>query len=145
MVSALCACILWLGIVTYFNYPVSSTHSIIGALLAFGLIETNFDFSVINWDIIVQTAISWFAAPILAAVLSNLFARFVDFLFKQTQIKKARSVFKFALLFSIVITVLTLFLFIGKCHTKTKQNMCCFCFCFNFCLSCFCKTRCDFT
>ena len=47
MIAALLAAGLWLQIASYFGWPVSTTHSIVGAVVGFGSVALGI--SVINW------------------------------------------------------------------------------------------------
>ena len=47
MVCALLAAAVWLNIASWFGMPVSTTHSIVGAILGFGLLKAGMD--NINW------------------------------------------------------------------------------------------------
>ncbi|SCP05361.1 sodium-dependent phosphate transporter, putative [Plasmodium ovale] len=70
MFSALMGATIWLAIATCFGLPVSTTHSIIGALLGFGLAAGHS--KSIKWEKIHSIVISWFAAPILAGSCSAI-------------------------------------------------------------------------
>lgn len=68
MVSALLAAGVWLQIATTFGLPVSTTHSIIGALIGFGLVAVGT--SAVNWGTAAAVAASWVVSPVLGAVLA---------------------------------------------------------------------------
>ncbi|CDU20210.1 solute carrier 20, member 1 [Plasmodium yoelii] len=70
MFSALVGASLWLAIATCLGLPVSTTHSIVGALLGFGLSAGHAD--SIKWAKIQSIVISWFAAPLLAGSCSAI-------------------------------------------------------------------------
>ncbi|SBS87853.1 phosphate transporter, partial [Plasmodium malariae] len=70
MFSALMGATIWLAIATCFGLPVSTTHSIIGALMGFGLAAGHN--KSIKWEKIHSIVISWFAAPILAGSCSAM-------------------------------------------------------------------------
>ena len=57
MISALIAAALWLHIASYLGWPVSTTHSIVGGVVGFGIIAGGMD--VINWGKIGQVILSW--------------------------------------------------------------------------------------
>jgi len=68
MIGMLCALIsvsLWLAIATAFSLPVSTTHSVVGAVLGFGLCVPWAD---IQWIELVKIIISWFLSPALSSV-----------------------------------------------------------------------------
>ena len=63
MVSALLSAGVWLQIATAFGLPVSTTHSIIGALIGFGLVAVGS--AAVNWETVGQVAASWVVSPLL--------------------------------------------------------------------------------
>jgi len=63
MVSALLAAGVWLQLATAFGLPVSTTHSIIGALIGFGLVAVGG--AAVNWGTVGQVAASWVVSPVL--------------------------------------------------------------------------------
>ncbi|KAK2195593.1 Phosphate transporter [Babesia duncani] len=61
----------WLVISTWFGMPVSTTHSIIGALAGFGVASGRVD--SIYWMQILYIIISWLVLPISAVLISGTF------------------------------------------------------------------------
>jgi len=70
MIAALLAAGTWLNIASYKGWPVSTTHSIVGAVLGFGIIFSGF--SSIHWDKVSQIAASWVVSPLLSGAISFL-------------------------------------------------------------------------
>ena len=68
MVSALLAAGVWLQIATAFGLPVSTTHSIIGALIGFGLVAVGS--AAVDWTTVGQVAASWVVSPLLGGGLA---------------------------------------------------------------------------
>jgi solute carrier family 20 (sodium-dependent phosphate transporter) len=68
MLATLGGCAIWLLIATYAKLPVSTTHSIVGATVGFGLIARGT--SGIQWNSLITIALSWVVSPILAGVIS---------------------------------------------------------------------------
>ena len=81
MIVALISTAGWLALATWKKLPVSTTHSIIGAVMGFGLVEYGFVDGVV-WakdksefpyvSGVVPVFISWFASPLIAGTLSVL-------------------------------------------------------------------------
>ncbi len=72
MLSALMSAATWLLIATYNGWPVSTTHSIIGAVLGFGLVGVGYQH--ILWGSLLNIAMSWVLTPIVAIMLAyNIF------------------------------------------------------------------------
>ena len=70
MIAALLAAGTWLNIASYKGWPVSTTHSIVGAVLGFGIIFSGL--SSIHWDKVSQIAASWVVSPLLSGAISFL-------------------------------------------------------------------------
>lgn len=79
MLSALIAAGVWLQIASYYGWPVSTTHSIVGALVGFGAVVAGVE--AIYWDNVAFIASSWILSPLFGGVLS-----FVIFDFLRRQI-----------------------------------------------------------
>ncbi|MYH57381.1 MAG: inorganic phosphate transporter [Boseongicola sp. SB0675_bin_26] len=68
MLSALLAASVWLTVASAFGWPVSTTHSIVGAIIGFAVVTIGFE-AVHWWDVAVIAA-SWVFTPVLAGVMS---------------------------------------------------------------------------
>lgn len=68
MLSALLSAGLWLLIATNRGWPVSTTHSIVGAIIGFGAITIGID--AIHWFEVLKIASSWVVTPILAGFIA---------------------------------------------------------------------------
>lgn len=68
MLSALLAGALWLNIATAVGAPVSTTHSIVGAVLGAGVAAKGF--AIVNWSSMSAIASSWVISPILGGLVA---------------------------------------------------------------------------
>ncbi len=68
--SALLAAALWVSFATWKSLPVSTTHSIVGAMIGFGIMAGGF--SVINWAKLAAVVMSWVISPVFSLVISYL-------------------------------------------------------------------------
>jgi PiT family inorganic phosphate transporter len=68
MVSALLAAAIWLHLATYMGLPVSTTHSIVGAVVGFGLVGGGI--GAIKWIKILYVVASWLFSPILGGAIA---------------------------------------------------------------------------
>ena len=68
MLSALLAAGLWLQFASYFGWPVSTTHSIIGAIIGFGIVYGGM--SAVHWDQVGTIAVSWIISPLMSGIIS---------------------------------------------------------------------------
>ncbi len=75
MLSALLAAGVWLQAASYFGWPVSTTHSIVGAIIGFGCIYGGL--SAVHWDKVGTIAASWVVSPLLSGTISFLIFQFV--------------------------------------------------------------------
>lgn len=70
MLAALLASAIWLHLATALGMPVSTTHSIVGAVAGFGL--TQFGASSVDWATMSKIVLSWFISPLSGAILGYL-------------------------------------------------------------------------
>ncbi len=70
MFAALLAAGLWVLVATLTELPVSSTHSIVGAIMGFGLVAGGPE--VINWRTMGGVVLSWIISPFAAATIAFL-------------------------------------------------------------------------
>ncbi len=68
MLSALLAAAAWLQLASYFGWPVSTTHSIVGAIVGFGLITGGVH--AVKWPKLFSITMSWVVSPILSAIIA---------------------------------------------------------------------------
>jgi PiT family inorganic phosphate transporter len=66
--SALLAAALWVGFATWKSLPVSTTHSIVGAMIGFGIMAGGF--AVINWSQLAAVVLSWVISPVFSLILA---------------------------------------------------------------------------
>ena len=71
MISSLFAAGVWLLIASLRGWPVSTTHTIVGAIVGFGIYYLGFD--QVNWDVVNNIAISWITSPLSSAIVAALF------------------------------------------------------------------------
>lgn len=66
--AALLAAALWLTFATWKRMPVSTTHSIVGAMTGFGIAAGGF--GIVQWDTMGRIAASWVISPLAGAVVA---------------------------------------------------------------------------
>jgi len=74
--SAMLAASLWVNFATWKSLPVSTTHSIVGAMIGFGIIAGGF--SVINWVKLAAVVLSWIISPIFSLVISYFLFKIIS-------------------------------------------------------------------
>jgi PiT family inorganic phosphate transporter len=70
MLAALLAAAVWLMIASWRGWPVSTTHSIVGAVVGFAVAGIGVD--AVHWGKIAQIAASWVISPALGGFLAYL-------------------------------------------------------------------------
>jgi len=73
MMAALLASALWLNLASIFGQPVSTTHSIVGAVFGFGFVAGG----AVSWGMMGKIVSSWLISPIASGVLAFYLFRFV--------------------------------------------------------------------
>jgi PiT family inorganic phosphate transporter len=68
MLSALLAAAIWLIVASRFGWPVSTSHTIVGAVVGFGAMRLGLD--SINWDVMSNIALSWIFSPVLGGLIA---------------------------------------------------------------------------
>ncbi len=66
--SALLAAALWVSFATWKSLPVSTTHSIVGAMIGFGIMGGGF--SVVQWGKLLAVVASWIISPVFSLVIA---------------------------------------------------------------------------
>jgi PiT family inorganic phosphate transporter len=69
MFSALLAAGLWVHLATHFALPVSTTHSIVGAVIGFGILAVGF--GSVSWGKVGTITLSWVISPLAGAVIGG--------------------------------------------------------------------------
>lgn len=76
-VGALAGTAFWLIVATVFHFPVSTTHSAVGATVGFSLVLKGAD--GINWMTILKIVASWIISPAMAGAVSVVFYLFIKY------------------------------------------------------------------
>ena len=82
MLSALLAAGVWLLIASRFGWPVSTTHTIIGAVVGFAAIGIGTH--AVQWPQVARIAMSWVVSPVLAGAIAWALFRSVQLLILDT-------------------------------------------------------------
>ncbi len=73
MIACLLAAGIWLQVASYFGWPVSTTHAIVGAVVGFGIVVVGVH--EIDWLEVGRIASSWVISPLFAAAFAYLLFR----------------------------------------------------------------------
>ena len=83
MLASLLAAGIWLLIASYFGWPVSTTHSIVGAIVGFAAVGIGAD--VVQWPKVASIVASWIVSPVMAGTIAFLLFTSVRKLILQTE------------------------------------------------------------
>ena len=76
MMAALLAAAVWLHIATMLGMPVSTTHSIVGAVAGFGIVAAGW--SAVHWCTMGQIVASWFISPLFGGIFSFILFKLIS-------------------------------------------------------------------
>lgn len=70
MLASLLAAGIWLVAATFLSWPVSATHSIVGAIIGFAVVGIGA--SAVAWHVVINIVMSWLVTPLLGGVIAYL-------------------------------------------------------------------------
>ncbi|MEJ2095987.1 MAG: inorganic phosphate transporter [Deltaproteobacteria bacterium] len=73
--SALLAAALWVSFATWKSLPVSTTHSIVGAMIGFGIMAGGF--GTVNWGKLGAVVLSWVVSPIFSLIIAFIMFKII--------------------------------------------------------------------
>jgi PiT family inorganic phosphate transporter len=90
MLASLLSAGIWLLVAAHFGWPVSTTHSIVGAIVGFAAVGLGMD--AVRWGKIAFIVSSWVVSPLIAGVLAYALFRSVQqlILIADQPLEKAR-------------------------------------------------------
>ena len=83
MLASLLAAGTWLLIASYNGWPVSTTHSIVGAIVGFAAVGISVD--AVSWTKVTSIVSSWIVSPLMAGIISFMIFRSVHHLILNTE------------------------------------------------------------
>jgi PiT family inorganic phosphate transporter len=91
-IASLLAAAIWVTLSTWKSMPISTTHSIVGALMGFGIIAGGI--AAVNWGKVGMVAASWVLSPVFGCILAFIiFKIIVKLIFtKEQPVKSAKIV-----------------------------------------------------
>jgi PiT family inorganic phosphate transporter len=76
MLASLVAAGIWLFIASRAGWPVSTTHTIVGAIVGFAVVGIGVD--SVNWGKVQSIALSWVISPVMSGIISYILFRSVQ-------------------------------------------------------------------
>ncbi|MCZ6499667.1 MAG: inorganic phosphate transporter [Gammaproteobacteria bacterium] len=110
MLAALAAAGSWLWIASRKGWPVSTTHSIVGAIVGFAIVGIGID--AVNWGKIGEIVASWIITPMIAGLAAYLIYSSVQLLIigRDNPLERARRYVPVYIFFAgFTITLVTIF------------------------------------
>jgi len=106
MTSALLGTSLWLQAASYFGWPVSTTHAIVGSILGFGVLVGGWE--ALQWAEVISIAVSWVVSPLVSGIIAYLIFNILQkkILYAMNPIEAARQLLPF--FFFIVFATFTI-------------------------------------
>ncbi len=91
MMAALLAAAVLINVATWAGAPISTTHSIVGAVMGAGIAAAGF--SAVNWGMVAGITASWVISPLLGAVIAAGFLLLVKetIIYRDDKIAAART------------------------------------------------------
>jgi PiT family inorganic phosphate transporter len=88
--SALLASAIWVHLATFLGAPISTTHSIVGAVLGAGVAAVGM--SAVDWTIVASIVLSWVVSPLMGGIIAAAFLAFVktNLIYQDNKIVAAR-------------------------------------------------------
>jgi len=109
MTASLLSAAIWLNYSSWTGMPVSTTHSIVGAVAGFGIIAAGHD--AVNWGKMGQIVASWFISPVAGGAMAFVLFKFISrvILGKHRPVIAAKKVPYIVFLVIAVVTLATIY------------------------------------
>jgi PiT family inorganic phosphate transporter len=109
LLAALIAASSWVFFATAKSLPVSTTHSIVGAIVGFGLIVAGP--SALNWGKFIGIVIGWVLSPVMSGIAAFFLFRFIDRVVLSRLDSLSGAISTTPILLALAVFVMTLSLF----------------------------------
>jgi len=121
MMAALLAAAIWLHVATYFGMPVSTTHSIVGAVTGFGVVAAGW--SAVHWGKLGQIVSSWFVSPVVGGLIAYFIFKYIStFILRRDRPASAAVRMTPALVFLLVAVVVLAIRYKGLKHVMAGRE-----------------------
>jgi len=111
MLATLLASSIWINLATKLSLPVSSTHSIVGGVIGFGIVSQGV--SSIQWTKLIAIVASWFISPISGGIISFVIFLFISKYILQND-KPVVAAKKYAPFFAFMVSIVIVFSMLYK-------------------------------
>ncbi len=76
--AALLGAAIWIFLATKYGLPVSTTHSIVGGMIGYGIAAGGW--AVVNWNKVITVTVSWILSPIVGLIFAFVMFKLLSFL-----------------------------------------------------------------
>lgn len=131
MFTSLICTAAWLWVATFYKLPVSTTHSIVGAIIGFGFVVGGG--SGVLWSVksdsfpfvkgVVPIVISWFTSPLLSGIASALFFIVARQTIMRAENAEQRATWSFGIIVWIAVFVNLFFIFSKGMQNRVKWSV----------------------
>jgi phosphate/sulfate permease len=105
MFCALVGSSLWTIIATRMGWPVSTTHSIVGAIIGVGISGFGFGAVKWSWDGLGKIIASWFISPVLSAIVASIIFLITKYAVLQSENSFQRGLYAIPVYFGITFAI----------------------------------------
>jgi PiT family inorganic phosphate transporter len=120
MLASLLAAGTWLAVASRKGWPVSTTHSIVGAVVGFAAVGVGMD--AVNWGKVGTIVMSWVISPLLAGTLAFLVFKSIQKLILSTE-HPVKSAIKYGPIYLFMVGFLIALVTIKKGLTHVGLNV----------------------
>ena len=108
MAASLLAAAVWLNVATWMGMPVSTSHSIVGAIAGYGIIAAGW--SAVHWGKMGQIVASWFLSPLAGGILGFILFKIISRLIlgRKRPVLAAVSITPFVVFLMMVVVTLAI-------------------------------------
>jgi len=108
MIGALLAAAVWLQIASFYGWPVSTTHSIVGAVLGFGVMYGGMQAA--DWTKVGSIAANWVSSPLLSGTISYGIFTFIRRMiyYNNNPVKVAKKITPYIVFFLFLVLTLAM-------------------------------------
>jgi PiT family inorganic phosphate transporter len=122
MLAALLAAGVWLNLATFLGLPVSTTHSIVGAVVGFGLLVGGM--SAVHWGKLGSVVLSWVISPLFGGLVGWLTFTYIkrSVLTRWNPVRAARGIVPI-LIFPVAVILVLSILYKGLKNLKLDVSL----------------------
>ncbi len=122
MIGSLLAAAIWLNVASKLGWPVSTTHSIVGAIVGFACVALGVD--AVNWSKVGAIVASWVTSPLMSgSVAFVLFFALQRLIFRSSDPLAATRRWAPTMVFGTTFVIALVTLFKGLKHLKLDFGM----------------------